>query len=374
MATAVATPERFTFEPCGDLASIRDTWIDLAGRSDNVFATYEWLATWWRHFGRDRRLLTTVVRDRSGDVVAILPLYLAAHRPVRTLRLLGHGATDQLGPVCAVADRDRARRAMAAFLDQVTDQPWDLVIADELPVTTDPDPTSHARMLSRHPTHVVGLEGVSGDQWLARRSANLRTQLARGSRTLATTGSVTYRTTDDPAQVDADLAQLIALHERRWAGDGGSRSFTGREAFHHDIARTFLDRGWLRLRFVEVDGTPVAGLYSFRFGGVESHYQSGREPAFDRHSVGLLLHRHAIRACADEGVLEYRFLRGDERYKRRFADRAVEQESVLWARGPLGRAAGAAIARLPKLTRPQLRWVPASLAWGTGGSPRWGQP
>ena len=118
-ATALATTDRFRFDPVADLESVRGEWTDLAARSDNVFATYEWLAAWWRHFGRDRPLLLTSVRDAAGDLVAILPLYLAARRPVRVVRFLGHGATDQLGPVCAVADRDRARRALADFLSLI---------------------------------------------------------------------------------------------------------------------------------------------------------------------------------------------------------------------------------------------------------------
>lgn len=366
--------EVFTFETTSDLASLRGPWKELAGQSDNVFATYEWLSTWWRHFGRNRPLLLTTVRDDRGELIAILPLYLATRRPLRVVRLIGHGATDQLGPVCAAVDRHRAAHALAVFVTEHLDGRWDLAIADELPCA--PEPLGTAHLLDRSPTHVVSLgsTGTTADAWLASRSAKLRAQLARSGRKLERLGAVTYRTADDPATVAADLDLLMDLHRQRWDPVGGSRSYAGREAFHHDIARTFLDRGWLRLRFLEVDGVAVAAAHSFRFAGAESHYQGGRDPAFDSCSVGLLLQRHAIRSCADEGVAEYRFLRGDESYKRRLADHTVTQHSVAWARGPLGATVRAAIAGLPRLTRTQARWVPAPLAWGTGGTPRWGAP
>ncbi|HWJ64377.1 MAG TPA: GNAT family N-acetyltransferase [Acidimicrobiales bacterium] len=372
-AAAAATREPFTFETTSDPTALRGPWTALAERSDNVFATYEWLATWWCHFGRDRPLLLTTVVDGDGDLVAILPLYVASERPVRIVRFLGHGLTDQLGPVCAVADRDLARRALAAYLRSSAAPAWDLAIGDELPVSP---ALLGARSLSRSPTHVVSLasSGTSGDAWLAARSPKLRAQLSRAGRGLERLGPVTYRTTDDPAHAASDLELLWDLHRLRWAAQGGSRSFAGREAFHHEVVRLLLPLDRLRLRFLELDGRPVAATYSFRFAGVESHYQSGRDPAFDAHSVGLLLHRHAIRSCADEGVRELRFLRGDEPYKRRLADQVVEQESVGWSQGPLGSAALAAVAQLPRLSRTQARWVPASWAWGTGGSPRWGPP
>ncbi len=372
IASASPVRDRLRFETTSDLAALREDWSRLAARSDNVFATYEWLATWWEHFGRRRPLLLTTVHD-DGRLVAILPLYVATTRPARVLRFLGHGATDQLGPICDAADRDLARRALAALVAEQLHRRG-LVIADELPASDEPLPGS--RLLARSPTRVVPLArtGTTGEAWLAGRSPKLRAQLARDGRRLAEAGTVTHRTTTDPAGVGSDLDLLVDLHRRRWDPAGGSRSFVGREAFHHDVARQLLDRGWLRLRFLEVDGEAVAGAYSFRFGDVESNYQSGRDPRWDRCSVGLLLHRHAIDACADEGVAEYRFLRGDEDYKRRLANEVVEQESVAWARGLLGTATCTAVAHLPRLTRTQARWVPASLAWGTGGTPRWGAP
>ncbi len=56
----------------------------------------------------------------------------------------------------------------------------------------------------------------------------------------------------------------------------------------------------------------VAALYGFRFAGSELYYQSGRDPAWDRYAVGFVLLTHAVRAALEEGVSEYRFLRGGE--------------------------------------------------------------
>ena len=86
--------EVFTFETTSDLASLRGPWTELAGQSDNVFATYEWLSTWWRHFGRNRPLLLTTVRDDRGELIAILPLYLATRRPLRVVQRQAHRFAD----------------------------------------------------------------------------------------------------------------------------------------------------------------------------------------------------------------------------------------------------------------------------------------
>ena len=376
-ASAVAEPltvERL--DGLTDLCSLEGEWTALAERSDNVFATFEWLGTWWRHFGRGRELSVATVRDGDGRLRAVLPLYVASRAPVRVLRFLGHGPTDQLGPVCAVEDRALAARALARFATGPGGSRRGLLIADDVDVgpSDGEGELPGSRLLGRRSMMAADLSGRSGDDWLVSRSANLRDQLRRSERRLAAQGTVRFRTADDPDRLDQDLSCLLALHDLRWAAQGGSRAFTGRIDFHHDLARTALERGWLRLRFLELDGEAVAALYSFRFGGVESFYQAGRDPAYDRCSVGLLLHSHAIRSCADEGVREYRFLRGDEHYKRRLAEDETDLCSLAWAHGVAGAGALRALAHLPQLSRAQQRWVPAAYAWASGGSPRLGRP
>ena len=101
-----------------------------------------------------------------------------------------------------------------------------------------------------------------------------------------------------------------------------------------------LERGWLRLWVAEVDGSPRRGLVrACASPGCEWYYQSGRDPAWDEHSVGFVLLAHTIRSAFEDGMREYRFLRGGEEYKGRFADGDPGVETmVLGAR--LARPAG----------------------------------
>ena len=63
----------------------------------------------------------------------------------------------------------------------------------------------------------------------------------------------------------------------------------------------------------------MAAWYGLRFGGADWYYQLGRDPAFDRESVGFVLLAHTIREAVADGMGEYRFGRGGESYKYRFA-------------------------------------------------------
>jgi CelD/BcsL family acetyltransferase involved in cellulose biosynthesis len=322
-------------ETIASLDAVRDEWSALAEAGGNVFSTWEWASTWWRQRGHGRPLLLHACRDAGGRLAAILPLYLAARRPVRMARFLGHGPADELGPVCAPADCHATARALA---DVAVRARLDVLFAELLPGRY-PWSELGGKIVRREASPSLSLDGW--ERYLARRSANFRQQVRGRERRLARTHKLAFRLADDPARLDADLALLFRLHEARW---GAQSPFLRWREFHAEFARVARERGWLRLWFLELDGRPAAAWYGFRFGRVESYYQAGRDLARRDAPVGFVLLAHTIREAASDGMREYRFLRGGEPFKCRFADADHGLETVVVTRGARGRLAGAVAA------------------------------
>jgi CelD/BcsL family acetyltransferase involved in cellulose biosynthesis len=323
---------------------LRDDWERLAEASGNIFSTFAWAETWWRHYGGSRRLLVATVPGPGGEASALLPLYLVRERLPRIARFVGHGPADQLGPVCAPEDRPLAA---AQLLGRVRRERVDLVLAEQLPGDAPWSSWLDAVEVARSGSPVLRLAGRTWEDVLAARSSNFRQKVKRDERRLAHETDFRFRLSEDPDRLDADLDVLFRLHAARWR-DGGS-TFLGRdERFHREFARLALDRGWLRLWILELDGTPAGAWLGFRFAGAECYYQSGRDPAFDRYSVGFLLLVHTIRSALADGADTYRFLRGGEDYKYRFADDDPQLATVVFA----GTRRGSALARAaPPLAR-----------------------
>jgi CelD/BcsL family acetyltransferase involved in cellulose biosynthesis len=298
-----------------ELAALEDDWRELAARGRNVFATWEWADTWWRHFGDGREL-----RVRHGPGSYVLPLFLERQGPFRVLRFVGAGHSDEVGPV------GDAARAAAAF---GAERGFHLFLGDEMaPGWAEP---LGAKIVERTSSPVVELPG-SWDEYLAGRSANFRSQVRAAERRL---DNVSYRLADR-STLDADLDTLFRLHRARWPG---SHWFADAEAFHRDFATIALDRGWLRLWILELGGKPAAAWLGYRFNGVESYYQAGRDPALQRERVGFVLLAHTIREAIQDGMGEYRLLRGDESFKYRFATGDPGLETLARPNGALGRLA-----------------------------------
>jgi CelD/BcsL family acetyltransferase involved in cellulose biosynthesis len=296
--------------------------------------------TWWRHWGAEDGFLVAACRRSDGRLAAILPLYVSARRPLRILRFIGHGAGDLLGPVCAPQDRAGTRAALGQLLaDDLVH--WDLLVAQQVPSGEGWAEALGGVVVRRERSPTLALHWTSWDDYLASRSANFRQQVRRRERKLARRHELRFRLTTNRATLQADLDVLFALHETRWGDDASPALAASRRAFHREFASQAFERGWLRLWFLEIDGEPVAAWYGFRFGGVESYYQAGRDPAWDSHSVGAVLLAHTIRSALEDGMREYRFLRGGEAYKDRYTADDGGLETFLVPGSVTGRVAGA---------------------------------
>lgn len=253
-------------------------------------------------------------------------LFESRRFPIRVLRLVGAGISD-MAPV--------EPELLPALL---ADERWDVFVGEAL--TTGSGELLGARVLRRHNSPVIRFEGSSWNEYLAARSPNFRSQVRGRERKLAREHGLRYRLADDRERLSADLGSLFALHRARWPRGTSSFGWDEHvEAFHRDFARLALNRGWLRLWFLEAGGKAVAAWYGFRLDGIEYYYQAGRDPAWEACSVGFVLLSHTIREAAEDGIREYRLLRGGEKFKSRFATEDPGVETIALTRSPVARAA-----------------------------------
>lgn len=326
------------------LEELRDGWDELAEGAGHPFGTWEWVSAWWRTYGAGRELFLHSVRDAGGRLAAILPLHAAGRAGVRVGRFIGYA--DLHSPLCAEADRPLAAAALRGLLGAGPDrcavlllermpgeQHWGELLGGSL-VKTDSDP-------------VLALGGRSWEEYEASLTSKLRKRSRYQQRRLARDHDLRFELCTDPADLERAMDDLIALHELRF-GATSTGIFSGDRAdLQREIAAAALDRGWLRLWIERLDGRPAAAYYGIRYAGSEFFFQSGRDPAFDRLSVGSVLLMHVLRDACEAGVGDFRFLAGDESYKLRLADEERFPETrLLAARAPVERTAGALARRV----------------------------
>src|SRR5207244_11533028 len=111
------------------------------------------------------------------------------------------------------------------------------------------------------------------------------------------------------------MPTLVQYHQRRFDARGTAFRTLPLRAFHNEVTKRALDRGWLRMYVLRLNGAPAAVMYGFLYDHTFYFYQHGFDEQYQQHSIGLVLMALSIRAAIDEGAGEFDMLWGVEPYK-----------------------------------------------------------
>jgi CelD/BcsL family acetyltransferase involved in cellulose biosynthesis len=321
------------------LGEIEADWRSFAERRGNAFLTPEWYLAWMRNYGAQAAPAVIAVRGAAGDVRGVMPLARDRSARPRSLRFGGSNLADHLHPVAASLEDEAVAAAAGGRLGAELSG-WSAIVLDNV----DAGASWWRAMMSAAPLSLTATSyrqttlpcielPASWDAYLASRSRNFRSQLGRKLRALERDHEVRFRRTQAAPELASDLETFFRLHYARWESRGGSSSASERtRSFHADFTAAALERGWLRLWLMEVDGDSVAAWYGWRLGERYSYYLAGFEPRWSDASVGLLLLAHTVREAIEESASEYDLLLGEEAYKQRFATAERPVETVILSR------------------------------------------
>lgn len=318
-------------------SALRPEWSSLlrASASASPFLTWEWLHTWWTHLGESSRLRMVAVRAGT-ELIAVAPFRVStgtAYLPCLDMLATGDVGSDYLD---VIVRGGREAEALPAIEQFVRSQRTTLrlthlgpsavanLLADRL----------HASGWARTTTAggtcpYIPLAGHTWDSYLATLGSSHRANVRRRIRALEQKFDVRFeRVTGDTQRREA-LAKLFEYHDRRFDERGTAFGTDDLRAFHDELTKRALDRGWLRMFVLRLDGAPAAVMYGFLYDGTFYFYQHGFDEQFQQHSIGLVLMGLSIRAAIDEGAGEFDMLWGVEPYKFLWARQTRELRTML---------------------------------------------
>jgi CelD/BcsL family acetyltransferase involved in cellulose biosynthesis len=328
-------------------------WNALLQRSDaTVFQTFEWLRTWWRHFGEARRgalLHLLAVRD-DRELVALAPLWIETSRVMGLLRLrrllyVGRGDSDYLGVLAARGRERESAEAIAASLARDAHR-FDVAVLED---TSDRSRTGplldealrargwSASRVAAEPCPETALLR-SWEDTVAAFRIDHRREIRRRLRNIEREHRVELEVVAAGEDVDPAIREFLAMHQARWEADGYWGAFADPRVveFHRDVAVRLSARGWLFLAFLRVDGRRRAGNYGFSFRDALATFQGAvlHDPELRRLSPGRVLHARSMEWAIARGRTRYDFLRGAEPYKYDFdASDVPNWTTVAYPRG-----------------------------------------
>ena len=354
------------------LRQLAPAWAALLreSASNTIFLTPEWVTAWWSAYGTPGELRILTVFDDSGVLRGIAPLRSRTMRrygqTVPALAFIGDAPNDSDSdyldfitaagfeqPVMEAIHQHWAEREPGAVLalNEIPETSPNLAFLQEIAASKD---------LVCSETSVACATVRLANQWddyLAALRPRFRTKIRSVVRNLESRPEVKFAFCDHVRDLERLLPVLFDLHTRRWAQEDKSGVFgcPRKRNFYSALSTVLLERGWLRLSWLEWSGRVLACQYGFVYGGAYFQLQEGYEPDSEHWNVGVGLRAWTIRKFIEEGLREYDFLGGVGRHKTDWGAEVKQSKrivlgrrsyrNILFCRGPAWEAGARETAR-----------------------------
>ena len=313
------------------LQDLKSAWQELVDDAPAAtpFQTWEWQATWFKHFGRSK-IPHLFALYEGDDLVGLMPL-TESRGPWKALRAMGSGPSDILQPIARKGCEEAVSRAFADYVKEIKS----IDVVDLHQIRSDSTLAQFFPEAFPQATCLLLDLPESHDAFLATLGKSLRYDCRRMEKPAFAAEGTTIQDVG-PSDVQKGMDWLFETHKMRWHKRAMPGAFVGERShsFHREWASLASEKGWLWLSTMSQEGKPIGALYGMALHNTCYYYQAGFDPEYKALSPGTLLVAHTVKKAINEGMSTFDFVRGDEPYKRRWKpQRIVINRRVLFKSG-----------------------------------------
>lgn len=323
--------------------SLRSEWDELLlkSNSNTIFLTWEWLYSWWINFKKPNWKLHILLFKTNDTLWGIAPFYVSTIKTLKTLDvrklyLVGYGSYDS-EYLDLIYESGTEKVFFAELFNYLKRNKslWDTLELNEVPENSTSHPLisqyvqqyKYPVTIKKHDCAYVQLPD-NWDNFLSSMHYNFRKKLRHFIKRLENGHQVEFTQCPTKENLAGELESLFELHQKHWESEDHEGSFanTQRRKFYHDMANYFMEKNWLRLYTLKVDGQFTAHQYCFEYNDRMFSLQDGYDPDWGDKRVARILRGYVFRDLISRGVKEYDFLGGLSEYKKNWL--AVGKYSV----------------------------------------------
>jgi len=327
-----------------DLYSLKDKWNVLLNKSleNNIFMTWEWIITWWKHFGKGREPLILVVRE-NNKILAIAPLMVSRYKipffgNLRKIEFIGTPDSDYHDFIIL----KKERKCLKYFLNflKTNIEIWDWIDLKEIPKTSVSTKVLSSEIIkdlkiNKRICNICPYVKIpdSTEGLMKNLSKNMRGSLRRCIKKLTKKYNINFEKYSKIGSIQKAMKTFIALNKKRWKQKNTVGIYDKQMGkkfvdFHIDISKIFAKKGWLGLYFLTANGVPISAQFTFEYRKKMYYYLAGFDPDYSSYSVGNIITKFLLEECQRKGLKEYDMLRGNEPYKYRWATNIRENLAI----------------------------------------------
>ena len=310
-----------------DFYALRDIWNETLELTNNdVFSTWEWLYTWWKYFGKKRKLLILLAKENE-KIIGIAPLMIS------TIRVFGQSKSivefvgaehlhTGYNDFIIINNHQKCIKLFFDYLNNVSKN-WiytRLIDIPEKSNSMEPLIQLSNKIELSHECLTVPLSSSFSD-FLITIQTRARKSFKNKLKKLNKKFKVELVDYSDPNLVTQGMNKLFDLHQNRWKIKKGFKGMFVDPRFRDfslEVADALSRNGRLGLYALEISGKTVAIQWGMRYNSKYYSNLSGLDSEYLHYNVGILLRFLIIEKCIQDKFIEYDFLWGNDMWKKRF--------------------------------------------------------
>jgi CelD/BcsL family acetyltransferase involved in cellulose biosynthesis len=322
------------------LAALVPEWESLQKRCGrSIFTAPHWSEGWWRHIGKEAgHALHVAVGRREGRLVAVAPMAVIRRKGLRMLEWAAADVVDYCDFLLedsgdAAFMWDAIRKSPRFDLARVKDMHPDALC---LPLLQ-----GFAQRVRSTEARYIRITWPTFDAWLGSLPYSARKQYRSRVKQAEAIGPLRFEVTRSGMAPEAALATLVE-QKKAWAQALRKDSVfnaPGVGGFFRHIAAVESREGRLHFSTLSCGSEIIAAHMGFIWQGVFLSYMASYSARHSGLSPGKVSTVKCMGWAIENGCAEYDFLRGEEDYKRTFANNSRTLGDFIFARGLRGRLA-----------------------------------
>lgn len=251
--------------------ALKKDWDRLMDRGRNEpSVSWEWTAALFMSHVRETDEVVFIILKRFTTVIGIVPVILRPLKYLGQTFITAFPVSELFNTHSDLLIEDVSEPVLTAVTDALygSGLRWDVFRVTRL-LEARPLGALWCAILRRRralltftreqPSFFLSLDGTF-EAYLKRRSASFRNALRRIERKLRSRGRVEIRNQDNFSTIDEAYEVLLSIEQRSWKqGHGTSIAALSRHtAFYRHLCASALQKQWLHLRFLYLDGDPIA--------------------------------------------------------------------------------------------------------------------
>lgn len=335
-----------------EFESLKANWDELfcLAKSKSIFLTWEWLFTWWCHFGINRKLFLVTVWNSHQQLVGAAPFFFTRNGHFlrsKVLHFLGNNAvaSDFMDFLISAENYQAIFEKIIQFLEN---SEWDFIELNDFMTTS--DTLNRLFQWCQHKKFVyqkiheeicpcIPLE-QSYEDYLAGLGKRTRRNIRNFERRLEKDFQVKFNLWQEETFPEPLLKTTFELHRLRQANKKQYSPFLEADiqSFHRDLIARLVQKKAIVFNFLKVDEKNIGILYLFDDGERFYLYQGGYDPQFIPSSLNItqVMISQTIKLAIENGRKSYQLLRGQNELKKSFTDQFLINSTIMISRTSLG--------------------------------------